>query len=66
MNELSLSHERLRGTKLKRNIIREDYNDSKYTVDQLNMFVITCSVNDGRTQYYGFRRKLKGLLYALN
>jgi len=66
MKELRVTNERLRGTKLKRNIIREDYNNSKYTVDQLNMFVITCSVNEDSTKYYAFRRKLKGLLYAIN
>jgi len=66
MNELSMTNERLRGTKLKRNIIREDYNNSKHTMDQLNMFVITCSVNNGSTKYYAFRRKLKGLLHAVN
>ncbi|KAF0757031.1 Uncharacterized protein FWK35_00014233 [Aphis craccivora] len=66
MNELSVTNERLRGTKLKRNIIRENYNNSKHTVDQLNMFVITCSVNNGITKYYAFRRKLKGLLHAVN
>lgn len=67
--ELELSNGRLRVSKLKRNLVEEKHNSIRDIykapsgIDRLEMLVIA---RIGLQQYYGFRRKLKGLFGAIN
>ncbi|XP_025205964.1 uncharacterized protein LOC112602222 [Melanaphis sacchari] len=68
--QLELSNEHLRITKLKRNVVDEKHNlirdvyKSTFGKDRMEILIVTCSGNG--SQYYGFRRKLKGALNAIN
>ncbi|XP_026808414.1 uncharacterized protein LOC113550651 [Rhopalosiphum maidis] len=73
LEHLRLTNENLRRTKLKRNAVDEKYNSiqdiykSKLGLDRLEMLVVTWT-GDAMCnyQYHGFRRKLKGMLHAIN
>jgi len=73
LEHLRLTNENLRRTKLKRNAVDEKYNSiqdiykSKLGLDRLEMLVVTWNGDaTSNYQYHGFRRKLKGMLHAIN
>jgi hypothetical protein len=73
LEHLRLTNENLRKTKLKRNAVDEKYNSiqdiykSKLGLDRLEMLVVTWTGDvTCNYQYHGFRRKLKGMLHAIN
>ncbi|XP_060833607.1 uncharacterized protein LOC132917080 [Rhopalosiphum padi] len=73
LEHLRLTNENLRRTKLKRNAVDEKYNSiqdiykSKLGLDRLEMLVVTWTGDATcNYQYHGFRRKLKGMLHAIN
>jgi len=71
LEQMRLCNERLRITTLKRNPVDEKQNcirevyQSKFVIDRLEMLVVTSIAGPGQ-QFYGYRRKLNGLFYAIN